>query len=407
MFPIHKIALNLLIILAVAASSCLSDAWFDGPLAAIKNAAFRVNRMVNCPNHASKIKSDTHSKIILSQSEKESFSVKYDRTQWPDKTVYEFMMNGFNSSAPTILYLHGYIGGPQTLNWAPKVIRDAHELASPGHRINLMLLDWSRYARLPYRMSVAYVPHVGEVVGKLIELFDERIGYAPSNWHLVGYSLSTHIIGQAGRYVSEHMSQRRIRQITAIDPTGVCMHDTSFGDKYGLGPEDAELVVARHYDFNGLGAKRPIGGLDIYINDGHLSRTKRNAPTDEDEDNVFSEYYKANALNAEFGDVIASDEDELPDRQFMGSLIDHIKAIHQEADMHRNACKVAYECESYEKFARGECRDCGDSFERCFNMSNLDYERYIGDSGLTSGEGRAASYKLGTRMYARSGTKEC
>lgn len=393
--------MQLLLLLLLFSTALLSGCGAEHRLSQIRGAARRVSQVANCPNHASSTKDDSQTKIILSLSDKESVKVKYSHDHWPSNTIERLVSSGFNTSAPTIVYSHGWISGTRTFKWEGKVRRDAFELAEAPrkHRINLMLLDWSKYARLPYRMSVAHVPHVGKVLGELVEMLHTRLGYAPQMWHLVGYSLSTHVMGQAGRYVASHVGQQ-VRQITAVDPTGVCLHGTKFGDKYGLAPSDAQLVVARHYDVGGLGSKRPIGGLDIYVNGGKLSRGKRSSA---DQDVIVLDIKPGEQVGVD-GDLVDFDDESI----VVGSTKDHLKAIHHEADMHKSACgNMAYVCSSYEALKRGECKRCGSRGEHCYNMSNLDYERYIADTGRVSGKGRAPGYPLGTKMYARLSGNDC
>lgn len=184
---------------------------------------------------------------------------------------------GFDSNKPTIISM----GGLTQRNDHPYLKRvrrnyDQLKAARGGDSpINLFLFDWasnSRYALaiLPwYGNTVGGVEHLGKLLANFIEQLIVRHNYSPGRIQLLAHSLSSHFCGLASRRLDQK-GLGRVDQITVIDPNGVCFHNLTwaFGDQFGLRGTDAKLVLASHYNMDGFGSKRPIDGVDIFVNGG-------------------------------------------------------------------------------------------------------------------------------------------
>lgn len=270
----------------------------------------------------------------------------------------------FNVSRPTLIYLGGWhqqIGR----NWLLAARETRAKLAAAKGAVvqfNMLLFDWLDYSYLYYFATVSRVAHLGRALGQLLQHLVGQLKHRASQIHLLAYSMSTHIAGLAGRQL-QAAGLGQVAQITAIDPTGVCFHvpltREKFGEKYALRPSDAKLVLARHYDMDFYGSRRPIGGLDVWVNDG------RTQPK-------------------------------------MGRMqTDHRLAAEHEASMTRNwdnqrCYEVAYECDSYEKFRRGQCADCGAGNKSCLVLGTV-FNTVRGHKVADVG------YRRGTRMYLTTG----
>lgn len=293
---------------------------------------------------------------------------------------------GFNLTKSTLLYVHAYTQNSHS-DWLEEIRKgfatQLKEQGSSNH--NLIFFDWSNYSRLRYDQAVSYVPELGKSLGYILGELSAGFGYNISQVHIISYSLGTHLSGLAARQASKASNGTKVGQITAIDPTGVCFHNTrsSFSSNYGLRPTDAALVVARHYD-SVLGPGRAIGGLDILVNGGKNQPMKRSG--------------QRIPSNFRFRTKREADDEEdigLVVRDFAHN---HRQASVHEAAMEReegqNGCQeVAYACRSYSAYLAGECSSCGDDGNDCYYLNSIGRLRL----------GSNNSYAPGKRMYLKTG----
>lgn len=296
---------------------------------------------------------------------------------WSDVDVDSLVNSSFQLNKPTLIYLGGWHQNKDAV-WLAEARENLDELAAEaaGAPVNLLLFDWNAYGFMSYGKSVSMVPHLGLALANFVEQLIDRHQYKADRVHLVAYSLSTHIAGLAGRQL-QTSGRGRLAQITAIDPTGVCFHwaqEELFGRDYGLRATDARLVVARHYNMGQLGAGRPIGGVDIFVNGG------KSQPR----------------MTIKSLDI----------RELVGSLGRTLLGNHQRATQHEAASSrarpgechdVAYECSSYALFKRGQCADCGQGNRSC---------RLVNTLGSYALNLRPVDYKPNTRMHLMTGTAQ-
>lgn len=324
--------------------------------------------------------------LFYSPNERQDVTIAYGgpREGWSGEVMKRLLRNGFKINRPTLIYTHGFMqsGKSKWLREVRKLYDDEFPNQDGTSKItpsfNLLFFDWSAYSRQSYKIAVSWVPGLGKVLGDFFIELADRYSYDLSKVHLVSFSLSTHIAGNAGRRAS-----RKLGQITALDPTGVCMHHhgDGFAKKYALQASDAKLVVAEHYDMHGYGAKRSVGGLDIFVNGGKTQpgvRSKR-------ETGNMSQLFVKN--------------------QFF-SLANHNRAVEHQTQAEDGRCyEVAYACSSYSAFEAGECGSCGKRGENCYYMNNFGSVRFerIGVQVRSKD-----SYKPTTEMYIKTGpSKYC
>lgn len=65
--------------------------------------------------------------------------------------------------------------------------------------MNIIVVDWSRLARSDYTTAARGVPAVGRGVGQFINFLINTAGGNLNDFHLVGFSLGAHLVGNAGR----------------------------------------------------------------------------------------------------------------------------------------------------------------------------------------------------------------
>lgn len=251
--------------------------------------------------------------------------------------VERLVNNGFNISQPTVLYAHGWFQNGES-EWL-QTLREQHNIISrinsnDVRHFNLLIFDWSQASSKPYQDSVKHIPEVGTRLAKFFHALNQRFKYSMDQLHLVGYSLGAQIVGVAGRHLAE--TGNKVHQITGLDPAGPCFYsDTNFARKFTLGPDAADIVIARHYSYGMLGARGASGDIDIYVNGG-MKQPDSN-------------------LNKIYQIVPGAPEHS-------GAVI-HENRIAAAS----NGChSIAYKCDSYAKFNEGRCADCRGS--GCYNI---------------------------------------
>lgn len=269
--------------------------------------------------------------------------------------------SGFSLTQQTVLYTHGWMETGQS-GWLQRV-RSQYWLIFQYKRptFNLLIFDWSEVAAKRYGRAARKSPNLGGILYKFFDALHARYNYQMSNVHLVGYSMSAHIIGTAGRLLSR--MGKRIRQITAIDPAGPCFFTgKKFARRHSLTSDVADLVVALHYSYS---SARPIGGVDIFVNGG--------------------------------------DEQSLSGTNWMGSGLNNLGAASHQSSSLVTAGEcfgVAYECDNHDKFLSGACAICSDQRgQRCYVLETLSKGAYRYKDG---------HFGPGTTMYVQiSGRQSC
>lgn len=324
---------------------------------------------------------------FYSPIERKDITLQYAGRNWKKNDISLLKQHGFNESQPTLIYLHAYTQSSRS-GWLLNV-RDLYNEMFPQSsedkpsRFNLMFFDWSAYSRLQYSVAASWVPHLGKVLSQFLERLATVYSYNMKRMQLVSYSLSTHIAGNAGRQMP---FENRISKIVALDPTGVCFHeDVAYAREYALRPTDADFVVAKHYDVGGLGSRRLIGGLDVFVNGGNNQpgRNKRES----------GPLYEG----------IEEDDDEISVRS-VNVFGSHARAADHESQKRPDDCQeVAYSCRSYSGYLKGECGSCGSKSNNCYFINTLD-EMLINTNNETELQ-PASNYKPRTKMYIKTGAK--
>ncbi|CAG9790947.1 unnamed protein product [Diatraea saccharalis] len=127
---------------------------------------------------------------------------------------------------------------------------------------NVIVLDWRRLAISDYATAVRGVPAVGRGLGQFINFLIQTSGANINNFHLVGFSLGAHLVGNAGREL-----QGRAARVTGLDPAGPLWNYNS----NRLRPSDGVYVEAIHTDggMTGLGIGSAVADADFFPNGGN------------------------------------------------------------------------------------------------------------------------------------------
>lgn len=305
--------------------------------------------------------------VFTSPTTFEDVKIKLD----PDDmnwTVMQLIEAGFNVTQNSVMYAHGWTEGPSQ-PWGRKLRRryaNIFRSAEKRPTYNLLFLDYHHDAHMFYRQTVSKVPALAALLAQFLNAL-KPFGCTMEQFHILGFSLSAHIVGVAGLILRR--AGNPIRQITGLDPAGPCFfRDSDFAHEYTLSPDAANLVVTRHYGYNKLGAHALVGGLDILINGGK----------DQPVSGKISAYGRFKML---YG------------------VSDHMAAVfHESGGVMSSECyDVAYKCDNYANFLDGACARCDPGEENhCYTIGTL-----------ISGANRALVpiYDRETRMFIKMGGK--
>ncbi|KAL0821168.1 hypothetical protein ABMA28_005787 [Loxostege sticticalis] len=165
--------------------------------------------------------------------------------------------SNYNPNVPTVVIVHGWLSNQNTdIN---PTIRDAYLRKSD---VNVIVLDWRRLATSLYDTAVRGVPDVGRGLGQFIRFLVNTAGGDLNNFHLVGFSLGAHLVGNAGRELGG-----RVARITGLDPAGPLWNY----NRNRLSRNDAIYVEAIHTDggLTGLGIGSAVANADFFPNGGN------------------------------------------------------------------------------------------------------------------------------------------
>ncbi|XP_066514945.1 endothelial lipase [Hoplias malabaricus] len=234
----------------------------------------------------------------------------------------------FNSSAKTILIIHGWTIGGMYESWLYKLVAAVKQRESDA---NVIVVDWLDLAHQLYPDAVNHTRHVGLSIAALLDWLQDEQQLPLEQVHLIGYSLGAHVAGYAGDFV-----RGKIGRITGLDPAGP-MFEGAESDKR-LSPDDAAFVDVLHtYTREALGVsigiQQPIGHVDIYPNGGDVQP------------------------GCALGDVLST----AAAGNFMDVMkCEHERAVHLFVDslMNKDHVSFAYQCTDPDRFNKGICLSC-------------------------------------------------
>uniref|UniRef100_A0AAR2IR57 triacylglycerol lipase n=1 Tax=Pygocentrus nattereri TaxID=42514 RepID=A0AAR2IR57_PYGNA len=243
---------------------------------------------------------------------------------------------GFNSTAKTILIIHGWTIGGMFEHWLYKLVAAVKQREPEA---NVIVVDWLSLAHQLYPDAVNHTRHVGVSIAALLDWLQDEQQLPLQRVHLIGYSLGAHVAGYAGNFV-----HGTIGRITGLDPAGPMFEGAEANKR--LSPDDAEFVDVLHtYTREALGVsigiQQPIGDIDIYPNGGDVQP------------------------GCALGDVLST----AAAGNFMDVMkCEHERAVHLFVDslMNKDHISFAYQCTGPDRFNKGICLSCRKN--RCNNI---------------------------------------
>ncbi|XP_042545378.1 pancreatic triacylglycerol lipase [Dipodomys spectabilis] len=170
--------------------------------------------------------------------------------------------SNFNTNRKTRFIIHGFIDKGEE-NWLSDMCKNMFKVES----VNCICVDWKGGSRTGYTQASQNTRVVGAEIAYFVDVLKNELGYSPSNVHLIGHSLGSHIAGEAGR-----RTNGAIGRITGLDPAEPCFEGAP--ELIRLDPSDAQFVDVIHTDAApivpnlGFGMSQPSGHLDFFPNGG-------------------------------------------------------------------------------------------------------------------------------------------
>lgn len=147
---------------------------------------------------------------------------------------------------------------------------------APGSAVgyNVIVVDWGQLAdpkfsgdagNLFYGFAVKNVPLVGKRVGEFVYflLNNGAVSGGLDQIHLLGFSLGSHVSGNAGNTIKQ-MTGSLIGRISGLDPAGPSFYQGLKISSRQLSPEDAKFVDIVHTNQGALGIYKNIGHVDFF-----------------------------------------------------------------------------------------------------------------------------------------------
>ncbi|XP_026485519.1 pancreatic triacylglycerol lipase-like [Vanessa tameamea] len=191
--------------------------------------------------------------------------------------------SSWEPSHETILLVHGYAGGDDTLPIV--VLRDAY-LRRGGY--NVFMLDWGQLSQPPCYVAAVHnlrpvARCVAEALGSL-----RRAGLRPDRLTCVGHSLGAHMCGIMANYLNF-----RLNRIIGLDPARPLIRSAP---ALRLDPGDARAVHVLHTNAGRYGEGARLGHADFCLNGGRSQPYCEDTPNEALCSHVWSICYQAESL---------------------------------------------------------------------------------------------------------------
>ncbi|CAL1272120.1 unnamed protein product, partial [Larinioides sclopetarius] len=233
---------------------------------------------------------------------------------------------------PLKIITHGF-GGKNNLTW----LWDMKNAFIKMENVNVILIDWSLGARVPYYVAAAVNSElVGAQGANLYYTIKDKLGIMEKDLHVIGFSLGAHVAGFFGKRMQQIRGTRPGR-ITGLDPASPLFED--YGGEVHLYKDDADFVDVIHTNadlliYGGVGIAVPVGHVDYFPNGG-----KRQPGC-------------GSTLKGALLDIFKGERER---------ACNHERAVHLFTDtiLNPDSCQyIGYPCSNYSDFELGKCLSC-------------------------------------------------
>ncbi|RVE41795.1 hypothetical protein evm_013554 [Chilo suppressalis] len=219
----------------------------------------------------------------------------------------------------------------------------------------LIILDHSPYTNdkqgsiKSYERSVKYVHYIGKALGNMLAKLSKG-GISPKSIHCIGHSLGSQILGQAGE-VFFNSTRKKVWRITGLDPAGPCFSNSLMQEQIRSGV--AEYVEVYHCNAGGLGTTSIIADVDFFVNKKGASQPNCGTPLIP---GIFDSSKAAKCNHRACIDIWTA------------------TVAHPEWFM-------AWQCDSYKKFKKGNCSTNDSTIAGFWNPGNATGIYYFSTEG--------------------------
>jgi len=175
-----------------------------------------------------------------------------------DYDLAKLQNSSYNGSKRTVIVVHGYI------EIRPEWMERIRDGLLRNVDCNVILVDWFRGGFPPYLQAAGNTRLVGAMIAELIKFLISQTRSSPDFYHVVGFSLGSHIAGYAGSRLQQ--DGLILGRITGLDPAGPLFSATDPAVR--LDPTDAQFVDVIHTDADRWGTFQASGHIDFYPNGG-------------------------------------------------------------------------------------------------------------------------------------------
>lgn len=191
--------------------------------------------------------------------------------------------SGWNPAHETIILIHGYAGGDDTLPII--VLRDAY-LRRGGY--NVFMLDWGELCQPPcYVAAVHNLRPVAKCAAEVINSL-RKSGLRPDKLTCVGHSLGAHLCGIMANYLTF-----RLNRIIGLDPARPLIRSAP---ALRLDPGDARAVHVLHTNAGRYGDAARLGHADFCLNGGRSQPFCEDTPNEALCSHIWAICYQAESL---------------------------------------------------------------------------------------------------------------
>ncbi|XP_046390064.1 pancreatic lipase-related protein 2-like [Ischnura elegans] len=276
----------------------------------------------------------------------------------------------YKGNRKTKFIIHGFLGSAEA-DW----VQDIMDALLTRMNINVVTVDWSKGAGMPYNQAAVNTRVVGLEIAYLVNTLIKTRGASADSFHLIGHSLGAHTAGYAGERIPG------LGRITGLDPAGPWF--TDMPNYVRLDTKDAKFVDIIHTDAEliGFGIEEAIGHVDFFPNGGYR-QPGCSIPMKMDISEMVDAVSEAPSCSHSRSELLFL-ESITSSPFFEEDMAESYGEELEESDKERLCPFTAFLCDSYESFLEGSCTKCGDDGMECALMG-LDADKYPGKNNPTN-----------------------
>lgn len=249
------------------------------------------------------------------------------------KQPESILNSNLDPKLPLKFITHGF-GGHGNLTW----LWNLKSALLESHDVNVIAVDWSVGARLPYYIQGAVNTElVGAEMALMFYFIKDKLGILEKDLHCIGFSLGAQVMGFVGKRMIK-MRGTKPGRMTGLDPAAPLFEN--YGGSVHLSKEDADFVDVVHTNgdlliYGGVGMSTSVGDVDFFPNGGKRQPGCKST------------------IGGALKDMFKNDREH---------ACNHERAVLLFTDsiLHPERCRyLGYSCGNYSEFLNAQCMTCG------------------------------------------------